>query len=127
MSNTLELSGFAVCLEQLIKFFSTLGYRKLPSRRLLGGSVPRLALWYIYIYIYYMYIDIYIYWFSYWEGWGAVSSNFICIFSHCSFTFFVLISCSLYTQVILILILNEAVFSFEKGSKSLLLMFPQVY
>ena len=36
--------------------------------------------------------------------------------SHCSCTIFVLISCSLYTQVMLILILNEAVFSFEKGS-----------
>ena len=43
------------------------------------------------------------------------------------YTFFVLISCSWYTQFILILILNEAVFSFEKGSESLLLRFPQPY
>ena len=124
MSNTLELSGFAVCLEQLIKFFSTLGYRKITESTFTRGISTQAGTM-VYIYIYYMYIDIYIYWFSYWEGWGAVSSNFICIFSHCSFTFFVLISCSLYTQVILILILYEAVFSFEKGSKLLLLKFPQ--
>ena len=43
------------------------------------------------------------------------------------YTFFILISCSWYTQFILILILNEAVFSFEKGSESLLVKFSQVY
>ena len=84
---------------------------------------------YIYIYIYicvyiYIYIDILVSLLGRIERGWPFKTLFVSVVI--GYTFFVLISCSWYTQFILILILNEAVFSFEKGSESLL-RFPQPY